>query len=305
LSPECCTRCRSLRNTVAATSPRLLVRVMRLPILLLAHIATAHRRDLDLTAKTGAGSNASSIAATALQNFTAVVQTHGSDRSVLSRAGLGIPGKLQRLALILAVLGGPLPAVEAKNMPIAFAAPGNKKAAISVPKPGIKFPWDKAEAAVPAKATAVKKGKAKLSEKNVGGKSLTQRVFEMDLFAPVSDQNDYGARRKKNLVANGQLAKKSYVPEGLTKAQYEKVRAQGAKKKKDNYDRNVAKAGKFQDYTEFYTKRGTDLKDNWRDVTNSHTMAKTKYDWQTGDDMAAGAKLETKKGKKGKKGTKA
>jgi len=95
---------------------------MRLPILLLAHIATAHRRDLDLTAITGAGSNASSIAATALQNFTAVVQTHGSDRGVLSQAGLGIPGKLQRLALTLAVLGGPLRAVEAKNMPIAFAA---------------------------------------------------------------------------------------------------------------------------------------------------------------------------------------
>ena len=104
---------------------------MRLPIGLLAHIATAHRRNLDLTAITGASSNASSIAATALQNFTAVVQTHSSDRGVLSRAGLGIPGKLQRLALILAVFGGPLRAVEAKNMPIAFAAPGLLRNALS------------------------------------------------------------------------------------------------------------------------------------------------------------------------------
>jgi len=93
---------------------------MRLPILLLAHIATAHRRDLGLTATTGEGSNTSSISVTALQNSTAVSGTHGSDRGVLSRAG---PGKLvKRAALILAastLLGEPLPAVEA-----GFGLPG-------------------------------------------------------------------------------------------------------------------------------------------------------------------------------------
>jgi len=98
-----CTLCRSPRNSPTATSPRLLVSVMRLPILLLAHIATAHRVDFNLTATTGEGSNTSSIAATALQSSTAVVATHGSDRGVQSRAGLGIPRRLvQRFGLILA-----------------------------------------------------------------------------------------------------------------------------------------------------------------------------------------------------------
>jgi len=90
------------------------VSVMRLPILVLANIVTAHRVDLDLTA-------------TALQDSTAVVGTHGSGSGVLSQTDLGIPGKLmQRLALILAassVLGGPQ-SVEAKAVPTAFVAPG-------------------------------------------------------------------------------------------------------------------------------------------------------------------------------------
>lgn len=30
-------------------------------------------------------------------------------------------------------------------------------------------------------------------------KSFFKTVFDMDLFAPVSDQNDYGARNKKNV----------------------------------------------------------------------------------------------------------
>lgn len=30
-------------------------------------------------------------------------------------------------------------------------------------------------------------------------KPLFRRIFEMDLFAPVADQNDYGARNKKNV----------------------------------------------------------------------------------------------------------
>jgi len=105
---------------------------MRLPILVLAHIATAHRLDLDLT-----GSPTSSIAATALQNSTAAAGTHGSDRGVLSRSDLGIPGKLmQRLAKILAastVLGGPLRAVEAKAMPVAMVPLRFRRNALSGP----------------------------------------------------------------------------------------------------------------------------------------------------------------------------
>jgi len=167
----------------------------------------------------------------------------------------------------------------------AKAVAGNKQAAISFPAPKFQFPWDKTEEVAPVKAVGGKKGKAKLADKT-GGKTVSARIFEMDLWAPVADSNNYGARSKKNLVANGQLSKKSYVPQGLTKAQYEKVRAKGAKTKKDNYDRNVAKAGKFSDFYAFYKNRGTDTKDNWRDVTNSHTMAKTKYDWQGDEDKA-------------------
>jgi len=164
---------------------------------------------------------------------------------------------------------------------------GQKAPAVTFPKPSIQFPWDKPEPVASKKGVTVKKGRSKVDSK---GPSLTQRVFEMDLYAPVANQNDYGARNKKNLKA-GQLAKKSYVPAGMSKAQYEKVRAKDVKTKKDNYDRNVAKGGVFSDFYDFYKNRGTDLKDNWRGVTNSHTMAKTKYDWQGDDDMAGGRSL--------------
>jgi len=78
----------------------------------------------------------------------------------------------------------------------------------------------------------------------------------------------------------GKIGANSYVPAGLTKEQYEKLRKEEVAKKEANYKRNVAKAGKFQDYTEFYKKRGTDIKESWiKSVTRGHTMAKTKYDW--------------------------
>lgn len=35
--------------------------------------------------------------------------------------------------------------------------------------------------------------------KKAAKKSLFSTIFEMDLFAPVSTQNDYGARGKKNV----------------------------------------------------------------------------------------------------------
>lgn len=106
----------------------------------------------------------------------------------------------------------------------------------------------------------------------------------MDLFNPVKDQNDYGARNKKKLV-QGKISDNSYVPAGLTAAEYNKIRANEAAKKKANYDRNVKKAGIFTDYTEWYKKRGTDASQNWaKSVTKGHEMAKTKYDW---DDIGA------------------
>lgn len=100
----------------------------------------------------------------------------------------------------------------------------------------------------------------------------------MDLFEPVKDQNDYGARNKKKL-ATAKLGGNSYVPAGLTKAQYEKIRNSDDSKKAANYQKNVAKAFKYQDYTEFYKKRGTDTSQNWiKSATRGHTMAKLKYD---------------------------
>merc|ERR1719446_1522297 len=67
-------------------------------------------------------------------------------------------------------------------------------------------------------------------------KTFFKSVFDMDLFAPKADQNDYGARNKKNL-STGKLTANSYIPAGLTKEQYEKVRADEVAKKKANYER--------------------------------------------------------------------
>ena len=101
----------------------------------------------------------------------------------------------------------------------------------------------------------------------------------MDLWEPVKDSNDYGGRAKKNLKT-GKLTDKSYVPFGLTKAQYEKIRSEEAAKKDANYQRNVKKAGVFTDYTDFYKKRGTAENGSWMKLPNrGHEMAKTKYDW--------------------------
>ena len=76
-------------------------------------------------------------------------------------------------------------------------------------------------------------------------------------------------------------AGKSYVPNGLNAKQYADLRGKEQKKKADNYKRNVAKAGVFEDYTEFYTKRGTDLSQDWAKNKNTlgHRFAKTKFDW--------------------------
>ncbi|OEU20622.1 hypothetical protein FRACYDRAFT_234255 [Fragilariopsis cylindrus CCMP1102] len=111
--------------------------------------------------------------------------------------------------------------------------------------------------------------------------SLFDKIFGMDLYAPVKDNNQYGTYKKKGLKA-GKLSGNSYVPEGLTKAQYAKLRATEVKKKEANYQKNAKKAGIFEDYTLFYTKRGTDTNAAWKkSPTLGHRMAKTKYDFDT------------------------
>jgi len=121
-------------------------------------------------------------------------------------------------------------------------------------------------------------------------KSLFRTISEMDLFAPKKDQNDYGARSKKNAKI-ATLGNNSYVPDGLTRAQYEKLRKDQVSKKDANYNKNVKKAGVFEDYTEFYTKRGTDTKADWKkSVTLGHRMAKTKFDWSGNKDTPLWAK---------------
>lgn len=74
----------------------------------------------------------------------------------------------------------------------------------------------------------------------------------------------------------------------MTATQYEKLRGDEQAKKSAKYAKNVSKAGKFLDYTKFYTDRGTDVKADWKkSVTLGHRMAKTKFDW-------SGKKDETK-----------
>ena len=110
--------------------------------------------------------------------------------------------------------------------------------------------------------------------------SLFAKIANMDLWAPVSNSNEYGARDKKNLKTGKITEGKSYVPAGLSAAEYNKIRSDAEKKKQEKYTKNVKKAGVFQDYTDFYIKRGTDVSQKWaKSVTKGHDMAKTKYDW--------------------------
>ena len=107
----------------------------------------------------------------------------------------------------------------------------------------------------------------------------------MDLFEPVKEQNDYGARTKKG-IKQGSIGSNSYVPAGLSADEYRKVRAADAAKAKAQYDKNVKKAGKFLGFDEFYEKRGTTEGGSWLKAPGrGHTFAKTKYDYsgQSGD----------------------
>lgn len=133
--------------------------------------------------------------------------------------------------------------------------------------------------------------------------TLFDKVAGMDLFAPKKDQNSYGARNSKNLKQGEIKAGKSYIPQGLSPKQYSALRNTERKKKEDNYKRNVAKAGVFEDYTEFYTKRGTDLSQDWAKNKNTlgHRFAKTKFDWSgksgKANDTTAAVKTAGKKKK--------
>ena len=110
-------------------------------------------------------------------------------------------------------------------------------------------------------------------------KSIARRVFDLDLFSPVADQNDYGARSKKKIVT-GKITANSYIPSGLTQEQYNKLRADERAAKENRYKEKMSKAGKFEDFTEWYRKRGTDLSGKWiKSATLGHNMVKTKYDW--------------------------
>merc|ERR1719262_210915 len=118
-------------------------------------------------------------------------------------------------------------------------------------------------------------------------KSLFDTVSDMDLFNTNGvgsglNRNAYGARNnkiyKKNL-STGKISKNSYVPSGMTREQYSQLRTQETKYKDQSYQRNVDKNQVFSRFFDFYKNRGTDNVDNWRSVTNGHTMAKTKYDW--------------------------
>ena len=85
-------------------------------------------------------------------------------------------------------------------------------------------------------------------------KTISKMIFDMDLFKDKSTQNDYGARGAKKITLGKIQAGKSYVPSGLTAAQFDAKRKADKAKKDAGYKRNVAKAGVFEDYTAFYTK---------------------------------------------------
>jgi len=74
-------------------------------------------------------------------------------------------------------------------------------------------------------------------------------------------------------------------------------------RKKSNYKKNVDKAGIFENYTEFYVKRGTEEGGSFLNMANNgHKMVKTKFDWTGNDPNAApkytGVQAADKKPKK-------
>lgn len=87
----------------------------------------------------------------------------------------------------------------------------------------------------------------------------------------------------------GEITSNSYIPAGLTAAQYAKIRKEEEAKKKAKYEMNVKKAGKFLGFDDFYNKRGTDADGAWLKAPGrGHTFAKTKYDYSGGKDETKG-----------------
>jgi hypothetical protein len=120
---------------------------------------------------------------------------------------------------------------------------------------------------------------------SVAREALADRVFGMDLFN--KEGNKYGARAKKDLKVKP-LGSDSYIPNGLTKAEYEKIRAAEFAKKQANYQKKASVAFKFEDFTQFYKSRGTQEGGSWlKAPARGHKMVKTKYDW---DGVTADAK---------------
>lgn len=79
------------------------------------------------------------------------------------------------------------------------------------------------------------------------------------------------------------LGKNSYVPAGLTAAQYQKIRDQDEAKKNSNYQGYASKAFKFITLDTFTKAREVSKGDSIvKDVTRGHTMAKLKYDYESG-----------------------
>ena len=71
--------------------------------------------------------------------------------------------------------------------------------------------------------------------------------------------------------------------------QYKKVRSADAAKTKANYEKNVAKAGKFRSFDRFYENRGTSEGGSWLSAPGrGHTFAKTKYDYSGSKDDSKG-----------------
>jgi hypothetical protein len=58
--------------------------------------------------------------------------------------------------------------------------------------------------------------------------ALADTIFGMDLFNP--EINKYGARKKKGTIGPKKLTDNAYVPAGLSKTQYEKIRFEEAAK---------------------------------------------------------------------------
>ena len=76
----------------------------------------------------------------------------------------------------------------------------------------------------------------------------------------------------------------------MTASQYSAIRSKDQSKADANYKKNVAKAGKFQDFTAWYVKRGTSEGGNWlSSAGRGHTFAKLKYEDQSAQKNYDGA----------------